>query len=176
MRNIYLTKNRKQKYLNDFVNNVLPFNKIPAWTLDNGLENSLIKINGNDHIQSICSKRNPFINQSSIRHESYIEFCYSSEIELILFRDFLPKMIFEFNKNFESILFYDFNLPRQNSNFSKGRRHIGLGCLDDEKYFFINTIRISLESENIQIHTDFWNKIEGTLSIIKPRSYLQNPS
>ena len=167
MTNIYLTKIRKQKYLQDFANNVLPFNRIDIWKLDKGLESILIKINENDHIQSLYSKKDAF-NKPEIRHESYIEFCYSSDVELILFRDIIPKMIFDFNKDFESKLYYDFYWPRQNSNFSKDIEPLGLGCVDDETYFFINTIRITLESDHKQIHQCFWKRIEETLSSIKP--------
>jgi hypothetical protein len=166
MDDIYLTGSIKRKYMDDFINNVLPFSKIDFWKLDEGLPHILTGINSNKYIQTIYSKRASFNNPE--KHSlSYLEFCYAVKIELCLFREVIPSLFLEINLDPEARLYYLFDLPRSNPNYSKGSKPIGLGCIDDEKYFFINTIKINLESKFNETHSDFWGRLEKTLSQVK---------
>lgn len=134
MRDIYLTKKRKKRYMEDFTNNVLKFDKIKIWKLDEGLPEILSSINSNDYIQTLYSKKDSF-NKPDNQHLNYLEICYSSRVELSLFRNIIPIFFVDINKYFESKFYYIFNLPRLNQNHLKHAEPSGLGCLDDKKYF-----------------------------------------
>ena len=167
MDDIYLTGSRKRKYMDDFINNVLPFNKIDFWKLDEGLSDILVRINSSEYIQTIYSKRPSFKN-SEHQTLSYLELCYTINIELCLFREVIPSLFLEINLDPEAKLYYLFDWPRSNPNYSGKSKPIGLGCLDDDKYFFINTIKINLESDFKETHSGFWGRLEKTLSQVKP--------
>jgi hypothetical protein len=81
MKSIYLNSRLKKKYMDDFMNRVLPFDGTEAWKLDRGLADILVSINKNSNIQTIYSKKDSFISPGFL-HESYLEFCYTPEIEL----------------------------------------------------------------------------------------------
>jgi hypothetical protein len=83
MEDIYLTSSGKRKYMDDFMNNVLSFNKIEFWKLDEGLPAILTGINSNDHVQTLYSKRPSYKNPDSYPL-SYLELCYTAEIELYM--------------------------------------------------------------------------------------------
>jgi hypothetical protein len=167
MDDIYLTRSGKRKYMDDFINNVLPFNKIDFWKLDEGLADILVRINSSEYIQTIYSKRASFKNSEN-QILSYLEICYTDNIELHLFREVIPSLFLEINLDTEAKLYYLFDWPRSNQNYSGESKSVGLGCLDDEKYFFINTIKINLESDFKETHSNFWQRLEKTLSQVKP--------
>ena len=167
MDDIYLTGSGKRKYMDDFINNVLPFNKMDFWKLDEGLPDILTGINSSKYIQTIYSKRASFKNPEK-QTLSYLEFCYTDNIELRVFREVIPSLFLEINLDPEAKLYYLFDWPRSNPNYSRGSKPIGLGCIDDEKYFFINTIKINLESKFNETHSGFWGRLEKTLSQAKP--------
>ena len=153
--------------MEDFVNNVLPYNKIDFWKLNEGLSDILININSNPLIQALYSKRPSFKNPDNSRL-SYLEFCYATEIELALFREVIPSLFLEVVLDLEERLYYLFDWPRNNPNYSMDSPPFGLACVDDEKYFFINTIKINLESNYQESHSSFWNNLERLLSGLKP--------
>jgi hypothetical protein len=167
MNDIYLTDNLKNRYMHDFEDHVLLYDKENAWKLDSGLAGSLISINKNPHIQTLYSKKDSFANVDYL-HESYLEFCYSSNVELKIFREIIPQFSFDFIREFRSAFYYQFNFPRQNPNFAAASDPVGLDCIDDENYFKINTIRLTLESPIKSIHAKFWHTIEYTLAELEP--------
>jgi hypothetical protein len=165
MKSIYLNAGLKQKYMDDFINRVLPFDGPEAWKLDSGLSEILASINKNSNIQTIYSKKDSFASPGFL-HESYLEFCYSAEIELKLFREVIPAFNYDFNKEFNSLFYYQFSYPRDNPNL-KEQSFAGLGCVDDEDYFRVNTIRLSLESPIRLNHENFWKRMGDSLSMIQ---------
>lgn len=164
MGEIYLTKRLKQRYMNDFINNVLQFEK-PAWRLDQGLDEILISVNNNPLIQSVYSRKDSFTEVEYL-HESYVELCYSRIIELKIFREIIPSFNYDFIKEPNSVFYYQFSYPRQNPNYKADSEPVGLGCIDDEDYFKINTIRLTLESPIKTIHEKFWLRINEVFSKI----------
>lgn len=162
MKSIYLNAPLKQKYMDDFINHVLPFAGPEAWKLDNGLGEILLSINGNSNIQSIYSKKDSFVSPGFL-HESYLEFCYTSEVELKLFREVIPSFNYDFNKEFNSLFYYQFSYPRENPNMEE-HGGLGLGCTDDRDYFKVNTVRLSLESPIRLNHENFWKRAGDSLS------------
>jgi hypothetical protein len=167
MEDIYLTSSGKRKYMNDFINNVLSFNKIEFWKLDEGLPAILAGINTNDHVQTLYSKRPSYKNPDSYPL-SYLELCYTVEIELCLFREFIPSLFLSVDPEPEARLYYLFDWPRPNLNYSCDSTPLGLGCIDDENYFNINTLKINLESYSEDIHSVFWKIVEKSLTKIEP--------
>lgn len=164
MKSIYLTKTRKKRYMDDFVNKVLPFNALKFWALDEGLPEILSNINSNNNIQTLYSKR-PSFDKTGRQNLSYLEFCYRKEIELSLFRDIIPSLFLDIDLNPEDRLYYLYHFPGTHS-YCSSETSIGLGCIDDKKYFFINSIKINLESEIQSAHNHFWLNLEKKLSRI----------
>jgi hypothetical protein len=167
MEEIYLSNNLKKKYMHDFLENVLHYNKDNIWKLDAGLDEILISVNRNPNIQSLYSRKDSF-SQADFLHESYIELCYSRYLELLLFREVIPSFNYDFIKDSQSLFYYQFNYPRQNPNYSPGSETAGMGCIDDENYFQINTIRLILESPIKSIHEKFWIRVRNSLSVLTP--------
>lgn len=173
MEDIYLSKDMKKKYMEDFIKNVLHYDKDDIWKLDAGLEEILVSINKNPYIQSLYSRKDSFA-QIDFLHESYIELCYSRYVELRLFREIIPSFNYDFNKDFQSVFYYQFNYPRPNPNYSQRSVPSGLGCLEDENYFRINTLRLTLESPIKSIHEKFWTRIKNSLSVLIPEEQKTN--
>ena len=167
MNNIYLTKLRKRKYMDDFLNKVLPYNEKADYKLDEGLPDILTKINSNNYIQTLCSKRSSFKNPDC-HHISYVEVCYTAEIELCLFREIIPLLFLKLDLDPDARLSYLFKWPRPNPYYLSASTPVGLGYMDDKNHFLINTIKINLESNFKDTHTNFWNILENSLTNIKP--------
>jgi hypothetical protein len=87
---------------------------------------------------------------------------------LKIFREITPIFTYDFNNGYVSKFYYNFSFPRDNANFSKDSKVFGLNCIDDKNYFFINTIRFTLESGNKEMHEKFWIKIEENFSKLLP--------
>ncbi|MGE5406925.1 MAG: hypothetical protein ACM3NR_04350 [Methanosarcina sp.] len=173
MGDIYLTKNLKKRYMYDFENHVLEYKKANVWKLDAGLEHLLASINKNPHIQTLYSRKDAF-EKAEYLHESYLEFCYSASVEPGLFREIIPSFNFNFIREFRSVFYYQFDYPRDNLNYIAGVEPTGMGCVDDDTYFKVNTIRFTLESPIRRIHEQFWHAVEEKLSVIKPTNRTVN--
>lgn len=164
MEDIYLTAESKKKYMDDFINSVLVFEKEETWKLDKGLSEILTRINRNPLVQTLYSRKDPFATVEYL-HESYLEFCYSKDVELEIFRKVIPSLSLDFIREAKSIFFYTFSFPKENPNIFGGIS--GMGCLDDPEYFRINTIRLTLESPIRSMHDRLWSTLGnylGTLS------------
>jgi hypothetical protein len=161
----YLTKEIKARYMVDFMN-VLSFDRIELWKLDAGLPDVLSEINRNEYIQTLYSKKCSLKNPEN-GCLSYLEFCYSEKVELRLFRILIPSLFYDLGALEGTKFYYDFNEPKDNPNH-KRKENVGLGYLDDENYFRINTIRFSLESYLIAAHQIFWDIVKKKLSSVKP--------
>jgi hypothetical protein len=153
--------------MDDFINNVIPFDKIVFWKLDEGLPEILSRINSNEYIHALYSKRPAFKTPADLSL-SYLEICYSEEVELRLFREVIPSLFPETASDPEAKLYYMFDGPRINPNYSRNTAPLWLGCIDDENYFFINTIKINLESKIKETHNRFWKILDLSLTRIKP--------
>ena len=162
MTNIYLTKQKKSYYSKDFES--LLHCKDSEWGVDMQIKEILISINKNESIQTIYSKLNKFELNMIDNDLSYLEFCYSENIELELFRNTIPFFISKYNVDCEAQCYYLFNKPEKNINYIENAEKTGLGCLDDINYFNINNIGIYLRSKNKKIHTHFWNDLKVKLS------------
>lgn len=148
--------------MDDFQNNVLT-NEQDFWKLDDKLNGILIEINRNNNIQSLYSK---FYNGSfeSIPDISYLTFCYTRKVELLIFRRLIPGLLVRQNRNGYSALNYIFNEPRVNPEYdSQSTCMINLGCLNNPNYYKINHICIQFFSGRLKYHTEFWDDIKEEL-------------
>lgn len=160
MGNKYLTKNKKNVYMDDFKN--LLSLEIDFWKIDNQeLKDILININKNQNIQTLYSK---FVDKSNAFDcSSYLTFTYSKKVELNVFRFLVPFFVNEYNFNSNRIISrcnYDFYQPKINLNYEKKSKKFGAGCVDNIDYFKINHIKISLESSSLKIHNEFWKDLK----------------
>lgn len=164
--NIYLNKAKKKEYEKDF-DLLLNYNQ-DFWQLDSGVKEFLIKINSNQNIQTLYSKKHN-LNDFNCKL-SYLTFCYSKKIELRLFRIVLPELILKYNnqkKGEGTSLYYIFSFPKTNDNCTNNSNQIGIGCADDNDYFNINHLTIYLTSYYLEVHNEYWNDLVDKLSILK---------
>ncbi len=163
MEEIYLTPELKSYYINDF-NSVITLST-DFWGIDNGLKDVLININKSSAIQTLYSKKHDF-HKTSFEYESYLIIAYKKEVELELFRFVIPEFLILFNTNEYQKFSYSFELPVLNSNYRNGESHFNIGCINNEKYFFVNNIKFELISDNEIIHNTFWKHLETKLFIL----------
>ena len=165
MNDIYLTKELKEYYLDDFVRNLIPCAN-PSWKLDGNLLSSLKKINVNPNIQTLYSKRSSFTNP--IDNSSYLEFTYFREVELVIFREIFPPFVTIFNDgSYGTKCIYAFNPPMDNSVFSETTDSSCLiGCRVNPDYFRVNHVKITLEANDPNLHEKFWKRLEEELSAL----------
>lgn len=135
-----------------------------SWALDNGfLKEILISINSNPNVQTLYSK---YGIQGPDDSESYIEFAFSQNIEIKIFRSILPSLIETYGSIGMNLsnCYYRYSTPRVNANYRMRDDKTGMGCRDDEDYFKINTIKIHLETYNITTRNEFWEDVVLALS------------
>lgn len=171
-RNKYLTPELKSHYMNDFINNVLTCDA-DFWTLDQDVKDSLIAINQNPNVQTLYSMKSVWIpGKSDAKNESYLKFAYSQNVEMELFKVFLPQitMMYCFNdlSGNDSRCYYKFDYPHINMNFKAEKDRIcNMGCLSNKDYFQINHIELTLKSHSKEKHDKFWNDVQnGLLNLI----------
>jgi hypothetical protein len=161
MKEQYLNPELKAYYMDDFTNNVLPCMNT-SWNLDSNLSEILKEINKNVNVQTLYSQkpdRAKMVNMES----SYIRFTYTKSIEKKLFRNVIPEFLQCFT---DDEIYYTYDLPRENSNYSDVDKFKELGCIHNPDYFRVNFITINFSSYIYQKHDEFWEMIKNELSII----------
>lgn len=155
---IYLTSDKKTYYMEDFA-------KVKVnthWPLDKDLEPYLVIINNNNLIQTLYSQ-NCKSDSFTTDLISYLEICYSQKLELKIFREVIPSLLYQFNKG-EERLNYLYIPPGPNQNYQPDKTLRGIGCIDDNSYFQISHIRFVFYSFNQNRHAEFWQTISLELS------------
>ncbi|MDY0142022.1 MAG: hypothetical protein RBR97_09020 [Bacteroidales bacterium] len=164
MTDIYLNQELKAKYMADFENVLKVTNE--SWKLSEKIRQYLIKINENPKIQTLYSKF-PEGKHELDHNESYLKFAYSKDIELKLFREFLPVFVGKYNQLKNSTFNYMFREPHINPNYDGEKSEIDIACLNDPDYNMVNNIRLVLKCSSKNIHDEFWEFVTGKLSEIK---------
>lgn len=157
---IYLTPELKSYYMSDFNSNVLNQTN-EFWGLDNGVKDHLIKINSNPHMQTLYSRKRQFKEWIEM-FGSYIEFTYTKDVELKIFREIIPFFLANYNTKDKSKFSYLYIPPRPNPN--KDESSLSLGCLNDKNYFNVNHLKFEMDSNDRQTHNKFWKDLETKLS------------
>lgn len=162
MKEIYLDSFLKEKYQLDFTNNVVECDN-DFWKLDSDLGEILIKINQNNHVQTLYSKKCNGRNSDL----SYLQICYSKVIELHLLRSVIPRLT-EINLRDNAAFYYEFSFPTDNVNYRENSESINMGCICDKDYFKINHLRLYLKSKYKSEHDSFWKELTDQLINISP--------
>ena len=170
MKNNYLTKERKQYYLDEFNANILPSTH-KYWKLDDGIKDIILNINKNENIQTLLSKRTP--NKRIIKNVyvddgiSYLHFAYTEKVKICLLTEIQSFFISSYN-NEKCNCLYEYKKPKLLEPFeSVSKADSKFKCITDKNYTNINSILIYLFSNNIETHNLFWLDLEKILSNIK---------
>lgn len=153
----YLTKELKKYYTNDF-ESLLSFKCSEFWDIDDGLVDILKQINLITEVQTLYSKRyKPNQEYLTTQTDSYLEITFTREFEPELISR-LSKLKAEFTCN-NAVLTFSVQNPLNNVNV-KPESKILLGCTTNPNYFMIRHIKIELDSENLECHDIFWEKLK----------------
>ncbi|MEY3498420.1 MAG: hypothetical protein RL308_89 [Bacteroidota bacterium] len=162
MKVIHLFPELKDYYMKDFTENVLTYDS-EFWELDEGLKEILIKINVNENVQTLYSKRYSSGKHMN-EHESYLMFTYSSNVEQKLFKELIPEITTKYSCGIgydNTTCFYTFTYPEKESN--NNASNINLACIKDGNYFNVNHIKMYLQSYSLEKHDEFWDDITRML-------------
>lgn len=162
----YLNSELKQYYQSDFEN--LTKNKDENfWNLDKGIVQDLKRINENNYLSTIYSKKFSWPEDKSIMvisGISYIQFVYRKEVE-----EELLKVVTELEKEFSSIAETNFFLfPPQESVIYSPESRFDIGCMKNPDYFNLYHWKLEIDSLDLKVHNEFWNSITAKLSEIEP--------
>lgn len=150
--------------MSDFNSNVL-LQTDEFWGLDDGVKDHLIKINNNSHVQTLYSKKRQFKEWIEM-FGSYLEFTYTKDVELKIFREILPFFLACYNTLEQSKFSYMFLPP--NVSAEKEKVNLNMGCLNDKNYFNVNKLKLELESDNKDTHDKFWADLGKKLGELTP--------
>lgn len=164
MNDIYLNTELKEKYMIDF--HKLLNHENDYWKIDKELVHILTRINSNPYVQTLYSKCG-----NDQDPNSYLEIAFTVDFERKLFRQIIPQLLFEFNKNtdLEGSLYYNYLPPSENSNYKAELEKHGIGCMDDPDYFRINLIKIKYICFDVKSHVEFWKLLSELLSPISEK-------
>lgn len=159
-----MTKELKDYYQKDFLNNVEPCND-SYWKLDQGVLDYLVKINKNSSVHSLYSKMfSPNDSSFIIDQESYLRFAFKQEVENLLFREIIPRILMCANLSTEGKCFYQFEAPKDNLNYSElYTGPLQMGCVINPDYFRVNSIKLLFNSKRSADHVIFWDIISNEL-------------
>ena len=166
-KNIWLSPELKEKYMEDFENKVLKC-KHPAWTLEEEVRPFLIRINSNPEIQTLYSafyKRN---SSTYIDGEfnsfpvSYLRIAYSLSLAPAVNKK-CESFMANHGEHEDAWTSFESSLPRDNCNYRGRESSINLGCLNDPEYFRIDCIECKIVSPDRKVHLGFWQEISDLL-------------
>ncbi|TAI48991.1 hypothetical protein [Flagellimonas allohymeniacidonis] len=135
------------------------------WSLDEGLAPFLEEINSNEHIQTIYSKRGPYMG--GFKLYSYVAIAYSQKVELSLFRNVIPIFISKYNELRDGECIYEYRKPYKREDKEKDVEVLDLMCIKDPNYFNVHHIRLELKGIGHNTHNEFWVDLAKYLSEIK---------
>ena len=161
---MYLTSIHKKYYLEDF-EKLLRFEKEDSiWPLDSGLQDVLTFINSNSKIQTLYSKKySPKPDVLSPFPESYLQIAYTEEVESLL-EAFLKSLKNHF-KTGNIKLTIERCEPEDNANYNPNSS-IDLGCIKNKDYFRLYHFKIHLEASDIEVHNDFYKKLQEISNLV----------
>lgn len=149
----YLTEITKSKYMADF-QKLLNLKNSEFWDLDDGVEDTLVRINENPCFQTLYSKKykcDP--NSWNLGGESYL-YITSNQDSWVRLYDILNEIV-----NCATCLKCPIELvecdPDDNPNF-KPDSFINIGCIRNPDHFKIKHFIIGLNSPDMYCHEKFW--------------------
>ena len=150
---VYLTKEMKEYYMNDFTNNVVNCSD-KYWGLDKGLLEICTEINKNKNVQTVYSKK--YSGKHSCNPISYLWILISEDADV----DKINKFIRECQSKIEKFEFMHYSAPEPIKN---ERKDIVNLCVTDPKYLQHGYISVSMCSEKLKDHKFFWETIKRNI-------------
>ncbi len=164
MKEVYLSKETKEYYYNDFIENVIPETN-PSWKLSEYLKPILYELNSCERIQPLYSQF-PDARRPSSEQISYLRVAYFEELELPLFRDVLSFFTILYKDSYSSKFYFTFHDSDVEEPFHAGDPKIKMGCFSNPDFFKINYIMFWFKSEEQEKHREFWEKLRNRLSTL----------
>jgi hypothetical protein len=148
---MYLTTELKAYYMQDFNKNVLNCQD-DFWKLDDNLRDLFIKINKNQNVQTLYSRRmNTTTDPNKV---SMLWILYSAKTSIKTFKAFkkeITKSVPSFRGGYNYHLHTDFD------------NKVKMGCMNDKKYFKHGALMLTMKSQDLNEHKLFWDIIEKHL-------------
>lgn len=142
---------------------MLDYNGSEFWNIDNELANVQIKINQNENLQTLYSKRFEMKTDSfGVSRTSYLKIAYRKLIKEILYNS-----LKEIQESFDDEVILEAKLPQKENPNTRDVKTFGIACIDDAEYFNIHSFKIELESYEIISHEEFWRLLETKLADLK---------
>jgi len=164
MTNIFLTPDLKKYYMNDFTKNVLTCED-EFWGISKGIRDILISVNENPKVQSMYSHKQTF-NDWGLK-PSYIDFAFTQDIELTIFRDIIPYFQASYNTDDGNKFNYYYSYPKSDDDVKEKSGTNDLAACTDKDYWKINNIRFELKTKSKDIDNRFWLDIQAKLAGLK---------
>jgi len=149
---VYLTKEIKEYYMNDFTKNVVNCSD-KYWGLDKGLLKICTDINKNNNVQTVYSRR---YSGGKYRQNSYLWILISESV----LEETIDKFYYDCKTKLKSIGIECYEPPEPIIN---NREDITNLCLTDPNYLQHGFISITLYSNKLKDHKFFWEKIHEHL-------------
>ena len=157
----FLNVERKAYYQKDLEEKVLTF-RDAYWQFDEELTELIRFINQHTGLQTLYSRSySPGRSGLDLNPVSYLKIAFSPEMRLPLGRALV--MVHDALNGPESPVEVNEEAPQENLNYrldKSGR----MGCLDDPDYFRIWHFYISIRSEKVEAHQQFWSLLQRRFS------------
>ncbi len=145
---VYLTKEIKEYYMNDFTNNVVNCSD-EYWGLDEGVLDICTEINKNNNVQTLYSKKYSGGKGSDI---SYLWILYGKDVSVNEINEFVK----ECESKLDLFLFEYCEAPEP---IISDREDIANLCLADPKYLQYGFVNMMMGSFDVEQHNLFWEII-----------------
>ena len=144
---VYLTKEIKEYYMNDFTNNVVNCSD-EFWGLDEGLLEICTDINKNDNVQTLYSRR--CLKDNDENNISFLWIMISEQADVDKINTFIRtlKRQHKFHKFMPTKMEINGQLP-----------DIKIGATQDINYFQHGVIEVRIESKKLKEHNLFLETI-----------------
>jgi hypothetical protein len=144
---VYLTKEIKEYYMNDFTNNVVNCSD-EFWGLDEGLLKICTDINKNDNVQTLYSRR--CLKDNDENNISFLWIMISEQADVDKINTFIRtlKRQHKFHTFMPTKMEINGLLP-----------DIKIGATQDINYFQHGVIEVRIESKKLKEHNLFWETI-----------------
>jgi hypothetical protein len=144
---IYLTKEIKEYYMNDFTNNVVNCSD-EFWDLDEGLLEICTDINKNDNVQTLYSRR--CLKNNDENEASFLWLMISEQADVDKINTFIRTCKREHKK-------FQFDYKHITAELDPD---IKMGAMQDINYFQYGVVVVRIDSNKLKEHNLFWETIE----------------
>lgn len=157
----YLSAELKAYYQSDLEENVITLQD-DYWKFDEELSALITLINQHPGLQTLYSRSySPQRSGLDLNPLSYLKIAYTREMRLPLGKALVG--VHDALNGPESPVEVNEEPPQDNLNY-RSDKYGGMGCLDDPNYFYIWHFYISIRSEKVEMHRQFWSLLGDKFS------------